>query len=202
MKEKEAKEILLSILAVAILILVVLGISFAAFNYSKTGETVNTITTGSIVMNYSEPQNGINIVNAQPIDDSQGMVLNGENNTFDFMVSATMTGETTINYAITATKDQGSTIADEKIKVYLTSADDAVVETPATTVDQLQSSTNASDAGAPDGQYVLKQGTYTSTTTTNYRLRMWIKKTEALEPESVSGTYKLRVNVYGKTITP
>ena len=202
MKEKEAKEILLSILGVSILILVVLGISFAAFNYSKTGETVNTITTGSIVMNYSEPQNGINIVNAQPIDDNQGMVLNGENNTFDFMVSATMTGDTSINYAITATKDQGSTIADEKIKVYLTSADDAIVETPATTVDQLQSSKEASDAGAPDGQYVLKQGTYTGATTISYRLRMWIVKTDVLESESVSGTYKLRVNVYGKTITP
>ena len=194
MKEHDSsKQILISVLGVAILVVAVVGISFAAFNYSRTGETVNTITTGSIVMNYSEPQNGINIVNAQPIADTVGMALNGENNTFDFMVSATLTSGT-INYAITATKDTGSTIEDSKVKVYLTSANDEIVEKAATLVSAL--GTTSSDAsGAPDGQYKLKEGTIESSQTTNYRLRMWLDN----DAGEVNGAYKLRVNVYGKS---
>ena len=192
MKEHDSsKQILISVLGVAILVVAVVGISFAAFNYSKTGETVNTITTGTMVMSYSEPQNGINIVNAQAIGDDVGQTLNGENNTFDFMVSTTLSSGT-INYAITATKDAGSTLPDDEVKVYLTSADDAVVEKEATKVGEL--GTTSSDAsGAPDGQYKLKDGTITSSTTTNYRLRMWRDSAS-----SSQGTYKLRVNVYGK----
>ena len=117
MKEQNSsKQILLSVLGVAILVVAVVGISFAAFTYSRTGEVVNTITTGSIVMNYSEPENGINIVNATATEDEQGKLLNGENNTFDFTVSASLTSGT-INYAITAVKDARSTLKDESVKV-------------------------------------------------------------------------------------
>ena len=38
-----SKQILLSVLGVAILVVAVVGISFAAFSYSKTGTVENTI---------------------------------------------------------------------------------------------------------------------------------------------------------------
>ena len=95
MKENNnSKQILLSVLGVAILVVAVVGVSFAAFSYSKTGEKVNTITTGSIVMSYNETTNGINLVDALPISDAQGMALSGNTagheEYFDFNVSATI----------------------------------------------------------------------------------------------------------------
>lgn len=103
-KKNNSKQILLSVLGVAILIVAVVGISFAAFTFSQAGKTTNTITTGTVTMAYTESENGINIENAVPLTDQQGKDLTGDNNVFDFSVSATITGDTTINYEIVAVK--------------------------------------------------------------------------------------------------
>ena len=64
------KEIIFSLSAIIVLITIVVAISFAAFNYLGTGEKANTINSGIINMSYSEPDNGINLVNALPISES------------------------------------------------------------------------------------------------------------------------------------
>ncbi len=194
-----SKQVLLSVLGVAILVVAVVGVSFAAFSYSKTGEKVNTITTGTITMSYSEDTNGINLSDALPMSDDQGKALSGSNNVFDFTVTATIngSGNTTINYDVTATKESGSTLDDSAVKVYLTSIDnsaDTQVLAP-TKVSALTKTGSSEASGAPNGQYKLTTGTFTSTTTRKYRLRMWVA--EDYSSLSTSGTYKLRVNVYG-----
>ena len=190
-----SKQVLVSILGVAILVVAVVGISFAAFSYSKTGTVANTITTGTITMSYSEPTNGINLTNALPITDTSGKALTGNNNTFDFTVAATVTGTTTINYAITAVKGDGCTVADSGIKVYLTDQKDAQILAP-TKVSALTTTASNNAAGAPTGQYVLKTGSYSATTTESYRLRMWVA--DDYTAPSTEQKYILKVNVYGK----
>lgn len=191
-----SKQILISILGVAILIVAVVGISFAAFTYAKTGTTTNTITTGTITMGYTEPENGINLTDALPITDAAGKALTGNNNTFDFTVAATISGSTTINYAITAVKGDGCTVADDGIKVYLTDQENAEILAP-TKVTALSKTVSGNAAGAPANQYVLKTGTYSTvgTTTENYRLRMWVAD-DYIAP-ATSQKYILKVNVYG-----
>ena len=196
MKENNSKQVLLSVLGVAILVVAVVGVSFAAFSYSKTGEQVNTITTGTITMSYSEDTNGINLIDALPMTDEQGKALAGENNVFEFTVGATITGTTTINYAVTATKESGSSLDDTAVKVYLTditSGGDTEV-LAATKVSALQKTTS-DVSGAPNDQYKLTSGTFNTTTTKKYRLRMWVA--DDYSSLGTSGTYKLRVNVYG-----
>ena len=196
MKENNSKQVLLSVLGVAILVVAVVGVSFAAFTYSKAGEKVNTITTGTITMSYSEDTNGINLKDALPMTDEQGKALAGENNVFEFTVSANITGTTTINYAVTATKEPDSTLDDTSVKVYLTditSGRDAEVLAP-TKVSGLGKT--ASDvSGAPNDQYKLTSGTFNTTASKKYRLRMWVA--DDYSTLTTSGTYKLRVNVYG-----
>ena len=204
MKENNnSKQILLSVLGVAILVVAVVGVSFAAFSYSKTGEKVNTITTGSIVMSYNETTNGINLVDALPISDAQGMALSGNTagheEYFDFNVSATITGSTTINYVITATKEADSDIPDTGVKVYLTSMDadaDSQILAPTLVSDLEQTDgTDTTKTGAPADQYKLYEDTFAASNTRAYRLRMWIDQNYS--SLGTSGTYKLRVNVYG-----
>ena len=196
MIENNSKQVLLSVLGVAILVVAVVGVSFAAFTYSKAGEKVNTITTGTITMSYSEDTNGINLKDALPMTDEQGKALAGENNVFEFTVGATITGTTTINYAVTATKEADSTLDDTAVKVYLTditSGGDAEVLAP-TKVSGLGKT--ASDvSGAPNDQYKLTSGTFNTTASKKYRLRMWVA--DDYSTLTTSGTYKLRVNVYG-----
>ncbi len=191
-----SKQVLLSVLGVAILVVAVVGVSFAAFSYSKTGEQVNTITTGTITMSYSETTNGINLTNALPMSDSVGMKLNEENQFFDFTVNATITGDITINYAITATKELDSDIPDDGVKVYLTDMDgdaDSQILAP-TKVSELDV-TSSDVSGAPNDQYLLKSDTFAASGSHDYRLRMWVADDYTVTGESQS--YKLRVNVYG-----
>jgi len=117
-KNNTSKQILLSVLGVAILIVAVVGISFAAFTYSKAGETTNTITTGTVTMAYTESENGINIENAVPMTVEQGKALTGTGNVFDFTVEATITGITNIDYEVVAVKDETSTINDSDVRLY------------------------------------------------------------------------------------
>ena len=198
-----SKQILLSVLGVAILVVAVVGISFAAFSYSKTGEKANTITTGTITMSYTEDTNGIAITDALPIEDSTGIALKGENNYFDFTVDAKVAGTTTINYVITAVEDKDlSTLPNTGVKVYLTkrvgTGDDAQ-ETAESNYPQkvsaLTKTVAGNDAGAPADQYILKTGTITANTTDYYRLRMWVD--QAYQAPSTQQVYSIKVNVYG-----
>ena len=190
-----SKQILLSVLGVAILVVAVVGISFAAFSYSKTGTVANTITTGTITMSYSEPTNGINITNALPITDEAGKALSGDNNTFDFTVSASVSGTTEINYVITAIKGDDCTIADSGVKVYLTDQDDSQILAP-TKVSALTKTAASNNAGAPADQFILKTGTYSATSTDSYRLRMWVA--DDYTAPATAEKYVLKVNVYGQ----
>ena len=194
--DNTSKRILLSVLGVAILVAAVVGITFAAFSYTKTGTVANTITTGAITMSYTEPTNGITLTNALPTTDDTGKKLTGTGNIFEFNVAATITGTTTINYAITASKDSSSTLPDTGVKVYLTSVSGTTeTQVLAPTLVSALPKTSSSPSGAPNGQYTLKTGSYTASKTESYRLRMWVANTYSTL--SKSQTYKLRVNVYG-----
>ena len=198
-----SKQVLLSVLGVAILVVAVVGVSFAAFSYSQPGEKANTITTGTITMNYSETTNGINLTNALPMSDEQGKELTGENNTFEFTVTASVSGDADINYAIIAVPDTGNAgeaVTDNTVKVYLTDQSDVATgeTTEPKVLSSLPAASTASSAGAQDVDgYVLKTGTYSGPSNTDsYRLRMWIDGA-ATAPETTE-TYILRVNVYGQ----
>ena len=152
---KNSKTKTLIIVAILILIFSVIGVSYAAIFYSKTGEKVNTVSTGTMMMSYSENTNGISLTNAYPMTDEVGMALNQDRQYFDFTVSATTGGQSIINYMITATKEADSTLPDNAIKVYLTNTDgsrETQILAP-TKVSDLSITSNSS-GDAPSGQLI------------------------------------------------
>lgn len=197
MKKSNSREILFSIIGIVILVILVISVSFAAFTFSQTGEKTNTITTGTISMTYSEPKNGINLVNALPITDVQGKTLSGTNNVFDFTVSSTISGNNpvTVSYAITAASSN-STVDNSAIKVYLTNMDnnaDSEILAP-TKISALSTTTGREAYNAPSGEFILLNGTMNSSSSHKYRLRMWVSD-DYTDP--TGGSYTLKVNVYG-----
>ena len=202
-KMKKKKELIISIAAIVVLVLAIVGVSFAAFNYSRTGSTVNTITTGAISMTYTETSNVINIDGALPTTDATGMVRLKEGEYFDFSISSTIQGTVNINYEISA-KD--ITVLDENeqkidgshIKLYLTKlngSEEEALMSPKTYKEE----TSANDyTGRPSGEMSLYQSNMTSSETNNYRLRMYVD--EAYNPQGDGGglVFAVQVNVYGK----
>ena len=200
-----SKQVLLSVLGVAILIVAVVGISFAAFTYTKDGAKENTISTGTITMTYTEGDNGIKIDNAIPMDDEIGKALSTDEEKFDFTVSATITGRTTIDYKVVAVKDSSSTIDDEYIRLYLEKSETNANEGYSGVFGPEKFTASGDSTYGADqktmeiasGEFSNKGGNGdTKTFNAYYRLRMWVDKDYPLD--GISRTYSVKVNVYGK----
>lgn len=198
MKENSQKKVLLSVLGVAILVVAVIGISFAIYQTTFDSANSNSIATGTIMVSYTEPTNAINIADALPMSDEDGKALSGSGNTFDFTVSTKATNALTVPYTISLTKVADSTLTDDEVKVYLTKDGSPVVEP--TKISALSAFASRGDSKT----LYTTQDVYTTTDepakTSNYVLRMWIDQDVAVSGDA-SKTYKAKVNV-DSTVTP
>ena len=199
---KRRKKEYISILAVLILILTIIGISYAAFTYTGTGKTLNTITTGAISMSYEESSNVISMDKALPTTDATGKKQLKAGEYFDFTVSGNIVGGETINWEIAAEDVTSSTkkIDGSHIKLYLTSINSSGVETEVMAPTIYKSLTEANnDTGRPANQMSLATGTTDTSFSTKYRLRMYVD--ESYNPQGDGGdlSFSVKVNVYGKS---
>ena len=199
---KEKIKNILTITTSIFLLIVVIGISYAAFTYSGVGQKTNTITTGAITMSYTESSNTISMNNALPTTDSTGKTRKNTGEYFDFTVKSSIAGNTDINYEIAAKEETGNTFSGSNIKYYLTTVDSAGKETEvmAPRIYYEEPSGNVY-TGRPSDMMSLFVGNLNQQgdTTINYRLRLWVD--ENYNPQNDNGglTYKVRVNVYGQT---
>lgn len=202
MEQNNSKRVLLSVLGVAILIVAVVGISFAALNYDKVGGT-NSITTGTVTMSFAEVTKGISLTDALPISDSKGMALDGEQEYFDFSVSTNASAALTINYEINVTVGTAThQLTDEQVKIYLEKKNEAgtyVQEAAPALVSTLVGSTTRT--GSKVLKTVAVNHTGSGTLTDEYRLRIWIDENvdvDSLNTDDSTGyEYHLTVNVDG-----
>ena len=201
MNKKKIKNILTIVTSVFILI-VTMGISYAAFTYSGIGQKANTITTGAISMSYTESTNTISINNALPTKDSTGKTRKDAGDYFDFTVKSSISGNADINYEIAAKADSSNTFSGDNIKYYLTTVDSAGKETevmvPRTYYEEPSGNIYT---GRPSDMMSLYTGNLKKQgeTSITYRLRLWVD--ENYNPQNDNGglTYKVKVSVYGQT---
>ncbi len=201
---EKKRELIISIVAIVVLVLAIVGVSFAAFNYSRTGEKINTITSGAISMQYTETDNVIQIDKALPTTDATGTVRLKEGEYFDFSVSGTIQGTANINWEIAA---EDITTADRKIdgsniKLYLTEVNDSQ-ETEVMSPRVYSENDTANEyTGRPAGQMSLYATTSSTSFTKNYRLRMYVDENYNPQDDGGDLVFTIRVNVYGKTGDP
>ncbi len=199
MEKRKEKIIILGL--ILIMIVAVVGVSYAAFSYTDTGDTVNSITSGAITMTYTETSNIINMSGALPTTDKTGTVRLTEGEYFDFTISSNITGNVNINYEISA-KD--ITTSDRKIdgsniKLYLTKLNSDGSEEALMLPETYSEEANANNyTGRPAGEMSLYTSSMNSSETNNYRLRMYV--TEEYNPQGDGGNlqFSVQINVYGK----
>ena len=196
------KQLLLSIGLVLILVLMIVGISYAAFKFTGTGQKANTITTGAITMKYTESTNTISMNNALPTTDATGKVRLTAGEYFDFTLSGTIKGSENINWEIAAEDVTTGTkkIDGKYIKLYLTSLDENNNETEVMkpTVYTTEKAENTY-TGRPTNMMSLAKGTTSTSFSTKYRLRMYVD--ESYNPQGDGGNlaFSIKINAYGKT---
>ena len=198
---KTRKEILI-IGLILLLVIVLIGVSYAAFRFTGVGQRENSITTGSITMSYTESSNTISLNGALPTTDKTGMVRLNPGEYFDFTVSSTITGDVNINYEITAkdVTDSGARKIDgSNIKLYLTRLTSDGTEEQVMSPETYNEETNANNfTGRPAGEMSLYTSSMSSSESNKYRLRMYVD--EDYNPQGDGGNlqFSVQVNVYGR----
>ena len=177
MNENSSKQVLLSVLGIAVLVVAVVGVSFAFFTYSKTGEKNNTLTTGNIFFNFTEG-NAINLTNEFPREDASGKALTtAENGALEFSVvgyDSSAKGIAYTVYAIPGDADASKgRFKDSEIKLYLETAAEGVTNNYSTPkVVGTDGSLTADGLALATGKITATSST--SQQTDSYTLRMWI----------------------------
>ena len=194
------RQLLLSIGLVLVLVLMIVGISYAAFKFVGLGKKENTITTGAITMEYEESTNTISMTGALPTTDATGKVRLTAGEYFDFTIKSSIQGNANINWEIAAEDITASSkkIDGKNIKLYLTKLNgDKEEEVMAPKVYNATTSANTK-TGRPSGVMSLATGTMSTSETTNYRLRMYVD--EDYNPQGDGGdlSFSVKINAYGK----
>ena len=207
MKNKK-KQIIITLIGIISLIVITVGVTYAFFNYSRTGTTDNVVKTGGITFLYTEVSGvgkGISLTEAYPVADSIGKVQVGEGKVFDFKVTSNIEMNSSIGYQVTARKKTGSTLANSAVKVYLTEVNGTEQELLLSKYSEL-SQTDKVDISKYD-ERILYEATVPANTANyekNFRLRMWVSDdTDFTDGSMNDKTFTLTVNVYadGKVVT-
>ena len=177
------------------LVLLVIGVSYAAYTFSGTGTKENVITTGQIQIAFSE-QNNIKLQNRYPETDAVGIASTDSNSQMTWTVSGNISGDAVVNYAIGLTSiTAGATLTQDYIKIYLTkngSVASGFTEGSGKTIRSFETS---KVTGYLDS-HAIAQGSITGTQVDTYVLKAWIDENYDLPTTDTSSG-----NIHSATTT-
>lgn len=179
-----------SIFGIFAFIVVTVGSTYAFFNYSRTGTTTSTISTGDISFMFFDKKE-VSVVDAYPLADSIG--ANDTANVYEFTVSGDSTGsKLSFDYTVTLLSSNSKVIkpnatqaelesgdyvrgyfTNDQIKVNLIKNDVNYILGGANTGVKLTDITGF-NSGVINGNGVVTTQTVNSGDVDNYKLRIWI----------------------------
>lgn len=182
-KKVEEKTILEIIILIVSLFLLIMGVSFAMYKFHFTGSS-SSINTTSVGIEFLESkQNIIDIKNATPMTDEEGINQDDE---FVFAVKTKTTRTTDIKYTLYIEKlepDDGYTpLEDNYIKVYLEDYNEKKLINP-TLVSNLNNYALYSKSNSHNKTNEVIQD--------KYKLRVWIDESKTNEAKTWNKNTKL-----------
>ena len=116
------KYIIISIIVISISIIALIGTSYALLTMNIEGEKEISLTAGILKVDFSEGNN-INLENAAPMSDTQGL------KTTPYTFTITNTGNIDAYYHILLEEDSNNTLSNRYIKMKMTGSNGYVMET-------------------------------------------------------------------------
>jgi len=187
--------------------ILVIGVSYQVYLYTESGSSVinkifgdkeeNIFKNGTVTLVYNEGETDIEISNAVPLSDQDGMRLSNKEQLMDFTVSIDITKNSTVSYEVVAEKDPNSTIPDKYIKLYLERSLNDITYEEKIMMPTVYKGIDKDDSyGALKGSMILDQATISNSVIYYYRLRMWLSKDYVLD--DTNRYFTIKVNVYAK----
>ena len=188
--KNKSKLPVLTMLLVALLVLV--GTSYAYFDYSFIGKD-NTISTTDVSIKLLESNKEIvTLENQLPMSDEQGINQVGTGNVFDFAVETKSSSDMKLGYKLNIEKlkaDTGYTsLTDDQIKIYLTDTNDNKILGPLK-ISQLENYNLYEDVNI--------HSKTNNTQVDKYRIRVWIDQDVQIKDwdENTKQQYKFKIGV-------
>ena len=189
----------------ALLFVMVMGVSYAAYKFSANGTKENVISTGTISMSYKQ-NSFIDLKNTYPKTDIYAIGTKEDKSSMEFSVSMEVSGTTTINYVLALTEIQeGETLKSDKVKIYLEKEGKVVNNFETNKGQTIDSFKNKYVEGLIDNYAIYQDILTTSKETHNYTLTAWIDESYILPiknettttKQTNEETYKFKVKVVG-----
>ena len=208
----KGRKILIAILGILSVVLITTVATYAWFSYSRSGNTENSISAGTIKFHYAEGNRRIELLDALPMTDSQGIA---QTNAFDFTITSDTSSTIEVPYYITVRRSASSEAAlDSHVRVYLTEVDANDNETPVllstskyvASFSNLKGYTNSSIT-IPASEKAIYSATVpinSSNYSKKYRLRMWLDQNTNFSPvqKYYCGTTEITKAQYENTEYP
>ena len=196
---------ILTIISFIFLILMVVGVSYAAYKFSAAGTKENVISTGTISMSYSQ-NSFIDLKHTYPKTDTYAIATKEDKSSMEFSVSMETSGTKQINYALAITNiEEGATLKSDKVKIYLEKEGKVVNNFETNKGKTIDSFKNKYVEGLIDSYAIYQDILTTSNKTHHYILTSWIDESYILPiknetpttKQTNEETYKFKVKVVG-----
>ena len=192
-----SKQLLLSVLGLAILIVAIVGVSYAVLVEPNTSLTSKDI----VYIDYDTDTDGISLTETLPMTDSEGM---GMSSYLDFKVISNVSSNNTVNYEILLERvnDDYDLLGDNEVRIYL----EKLVNGKYVSVDNYPSyfiSTSENSIVNTDNSsnsMILYSGVFRNATENtkqfcdNYRLKIWTDEETVIGSSSKNFKAIVKVN--------
>lgn len=199
--ENNKKTLILSVVGILVLVIAVIGVSFAMFSFSGTGTKTNVIQTGTVTLDFADSSNYFTLDNKYPMSDEKGIAATDNDATFG-VHAAWGQSQMTINYDLLMTNiTEGATLKADKIKVALLKGDQVVVGSTAGTTN-LTAGVKVSTLDKVGNDYKLTSGTFSTTDTTDtYTISAWVSEDYDLPTTDTSAGLKQELQTTSETFS-
>ena len=192
-----SRQILLSILGLALIIVAIVGVSYAVMIDSSNGVIYN-----EAFIDNNDDQNGIFLDNTLPISDSVGKIYDKY---FDFDVVSLVSSATIVEYEISLEKvlDNSMTLSNNEVKFYL----EKLVSNKFTMVNEPQHFFEIgmdSALGTSANNMIIYHGSFVNNTSEkrsfkeSFRLRCWVDDKTIIN--SYAKSFKTVVKIHSKAL--
>ena len=182
---KKNTKIIILVGVILLVIVSVVGASYAFLSTGGTQEQANTFNSGCLSIRLTNESASINLTNTFPITDIEGL----NTTSYDFTIENTCNSSTNYQINLESLNQLSNTLDADYIKVSLSS--DTVGNVISTLSD------NTTTTSYIDGSYIshnLYTGTIAGNTTKTYHLRLWIDY-DATVAQAANKTYESKINV-------
>ena len=182
---KKNTKIIILVGVILLVIVSVVGVTYAFLSTGGTQEQANTFNSGCLSIRLTNESTSINLTNTFPITDIEGL----NTTSYDFTIENTCSTATNYQINLESLNPVSNTLDADYIKVSLSS--DTVGNVISTLSD------NNTTTSYIDGSYIshnLYTGSIAGNTTKTYHLRLWIDY-DATVAQAANKTYESKINV-------